>query len=57
MKADSTGTVEATNDPRLAELCFIVIFAVEDDMVSLPPQHLAAVRKFNIDQPVVLSVR
>lgn len=34
MKADSTGTVEATNDPRLAELCFIVIFAVEDDMVS-----------------------
>lgn len=30
MKADSTATVEASDDPRLAELCFMVAFAIED---------------------------
>jgi hypothetical protein len=30
MKADSTASVQASDDPRLAELCFMVAFAIED---------------------------
>lgn len=42
MKADSSVTVDASNDPRQAELCLMVVFAVEDYEVrssSQPPAH------------------